>query len=362
MSWKIEELDGEIVRDVINLRDRFNLQRTDLKEYERNYSGGMVFNARNGVDYLIKRSSRATGRRATSLGPRSPETEAKLAEFLAGRERLNDRIVGVKGEIEKRRRKIVAHGVTRLPFEVGKIIRKLDQTGWLGDRLHIVGTMALFAYEARASVRIDGGQMSTDDIDLLNDARRKISLAGAVSQGGLVGVLQQADKSFMQSRQAFRAVNDKGFLVDLIGPHGYDPMRVPEPEAGRIRMARKISNELGDLEQVGIDGLEWLINAPKFEGITFDSRGYPVPIPTVDPRAFAAHKLWVSQRKDRDPEKKRKDVEQAIIAAVIAEEHLDLSFDDPTLSSVPRELIDGIDTIRDRIDEAKGSPPGWGLF
>ncbi len=364
--FKIKEMDADAVREAINIRDRYQIIRESRRELAHSYSGSISYEEINGGEYLIRRTGSRQGnanvRSRKSLGPRSPENDARMAEFKQRKKLLQDRIEDITKEIDQRRRIVQGRGLGRLPFETGRILRKLDERQWLGNRLHVIGTSALYAYEADAGIVIDAGVMATEDIDILNDVRRGIALSGDVSSRSFVAALKEADKSFAaEGKESFRAINRSGFLVDLIGPHGFDPMRVPEPEAGRIRQRRRFSEDADDLQPVGIVGLEWLISAPKFEAITFDSRGYPVWLPTIDPRAFAAHKVWLSSRPDRRSNKAARDKVQAVIAAVIAEAYLGLSFDDPTLTALPSGLIEGIEAIRSDIDRAHSDLPSGGL-
>jgi hypothetical protein len=87
-----------------------------------------------------------------------------------------------------------------------------------------------------------------------------------------------------------------------------------------------------------MDGLQWLINAPKAEVIAIDERGYPVNIPTVDPRIFGLHKAWLATRPDRSAVRSTRDREQAEVAAVIATSHLQLPFDGEYLERFPASL------------------------
>ena len=51
-----------------------------------------------------------------------------------------------------------------------------------------------------------------------------------------------------------------------------------------------------DMEAAALAGLEWLVNAPKFEQVDMGEDGRMTYLPTVDPRVFAVHKWWVSQQ------------------------------------------------------------------
>ena len=214
-----------------------------------------------------------------------------------------------------------------------RLLRSLDDNGLLGRTIRVLGTNALYAYEAVAGVRVDQGLTTTEDVDLLFDARARVSLiwdAGEDSNS-LLRLLQRVDKSFERSPQGFRAVNRTGYLVDLIKPIPEPPWK-SEPD--------RIGDDADDLVAVGIEGLDWLCNAPAFEAVAIDERGEPLPIVTSDPRVFAAHKLWLSKRSDREPIKRRRDLEQARAVARLAADYLQhLPFRAEELQMLPRDVV-----------------------
>lgn len=89
---------------------------------------------------------------------------------------------------------------------------------------------------------------------------------------------------------------------------------------------------------VPIDGLTWLLNVPRFEAVAMAEDGYAVRLMTVDPRAFALHKLWVAGREDRDPLKRPRDRAQARAAADLARRWLGLELDDEALLGLPKAV------------------------
>ena len=61
-----------------------------------------------------------------------------------------------------------------------------------------------------------------------------------------------------------------------------------------------------------------LMGAPKFSQVVIGRRGDPVTMVVPDPRALALHKLWLSQRQDREPGKQTRDrVQAAALAELI---------------------------------------------
>ena len=114
---------------------------------------------------------------------------------------------------------------------IARIIRALDTAGLLGAGIRVLGTHAIYAYEAAAGVHVDAGLTTTEDVDPLLDARRRLAVmtTEALEDASLIRRRQRIDKSFVRTDQAFRAVNDEGYLVDLIKPLRNPPW-ISEPQ------------------------------------------------------------------------------------------------------------------------------------
>ena len=198
-----------------------------------------------------------------------------------------------------------------MPKIIGDILKKLDQVQALSE-LRVVGTHAIFAYESMAAVELKMELLASGDVDLLYDVRQPVSLITKKLDGeGLLGLLKKADKTFeLSSTEQFRAINKDGFMVDLIGQDKGMLFAKPSP------MAKN------DLELVEIPNLEWLANSPRVEQVVIASNGAPVMMPVPDPRAFAIHKAWLSHQVDREPVKKQRDLNQALMVVAILQEYL----------------------------------------
>lgn len=336
---------------MIDTQQVFETWRETSREAGRRFRGSMRWAERNGVDYLLRK----TGRTERSLGRRSDKTEGIYAAFVNGRAANRDRLTGLAGRLDELAPVNRAMGLGRVPTIAARILRECDKAGLLGENLIVVGTNALFAYEVAAGVQIQSGLVASADIDLLFDARRRLSLAlEEVHAHGFIGLLRSVDTSFgpVHSR-SFRAANRDGYLVDLIRPQARDPIR------DRSRAAFTDLPE--DLQGVAILGLGWLVNSPRMEAVAIDERGYPAPMTVIDPRAFALHKAWISTREDREPVKARRDFEQAKAAAVIATRYLRRAFDSPDLAALPNSLRDLVPRITDAIEGAAygDGTPDW---
>jgi hypothetical protein len=325
---KINSLTAEQRRQLVDTQQAYDVWRAAKADSRHRFAGGMRWGERSGKEYLLRK----IGKTETSLGIRNPETEAAYEAFLRGRSENDDRLNGLAERLDKLAPVNVAMGLGRVPVIAARILRACDEQALLGEQLIVVGTNAMFVYEVQAGVQIESGLVATADIDLLYDARRRISLAVAgLSAAGLIGLLKTVDGSFAPARpRGFRAANRDGYLVDLIRPEAKDVFRDRLPTA--------LSDLPDDLEGAAIFGLTWLINSPRLEAVVLDERGYPARLVAIDPRAFALHKAWLSRREDREPLKAVRDLEQAKAAATIATEYLKKSFDSADLSALPNAL------------------------
>jgi hypothetical protein len=303
----------------------------EVEERQRANRGTLAFRNTNGHDYLVKWFYEDEKRKAKVLGKRSPETESIEREFSLARKSLDARAKSLRANLEKQARLNNAVGLSRLPLISARIIRAFERAGIGSERVKIVGTHALYAYESMAGGVFDAGFVATQDIDFLLDPRAPLRfvILDDLKQETLLGVLQSADRSFEITRQTFRAQNRDGFLVDIIQPERNPPWRKDAFETGK-----------GDLQPSPITGLVWLENAPAISQPVLDAKGFPVIMNVPDPRAFAIHKLWLSKQPMRGAAKARRDEAQAFaVAALVISELKHLPFDGRALRMMPREIV-----------------------
>ncbi len=297
------ELSDDQRREAVNTQQRYAAYR-QAEERARTYRGSMVWTHDGDRDYLVRSHYDKSGiRRQTSLGPRSEETETIKRDYDRGRSDAQSRLKSLKDAIARQSAINRAISLGRVPLIGARIMRALDQARMLGSGIHVLGTYAIYAYEAVAGIRLDPGLTTTGDIDLLFDARAGLTFAAneTVSHPSLLRLLQKVDRSFERSAETFRAVNRDGYLVDFIKPLSEPPWKKERQQVG---------SDADDLLAAAIEGLAWHENAPPFEAIAVDERGEPCRIVTTDPRVWAAHKFWLSKRPDREPLKRRRDEAQ----------------------------------------------------
>ncbi|MGL4489469.1 MAG: GSU2403 family nucleotidyltransferase fold protein [Rhizobiaceae bacterium] len=304
----------------------------ELKHRERSSRGSLVWMRAKGREYLHRSSYDDYGKRVqTTLGARSPETEKIREKFNAARDDVRRRVKTIDSKMALQAATNVARGIARLPLRSARIVRAFENVGISSERLKVVGTHALFAFEAMAGSMFDSRLTSTEDLDFLIDPRAPLRFIAndELPSETLLGVLQSADRSFELTRQPFRARNRDGFLVDIIKPERSPPWKNEAFEAGH-----------DDLQPSPINGLVWLENAPAIEQRVLDTSGFPLTMHVPDPRVFAIHKYWLSSQPNRDPLKSRRDKAQAFaVANLVITELKHLPFDGRSLRMLPREIV-----------------------
>jgi hypothetical protein len=297
----------------------------------RSYRGGMHWKKAKGRQYLFKTQDRhGYGK---SLGPRSAETEKILTDFRKAKKDAKARLANLKNRLNEQSRFCKAAMIQRVPKIVSGVLRIFEQQSLLGQNMLVIGTNAMYAYEAAAGVFLDRPLTATRDMDILWDVRTKLTLftGTETKPKNLLDILRKADKSFEPSAPgSFRAVNRDGYMVDLIKTEpkslvSREPVRMGGPD---------------DLKAVEIKNLNWLISSPKFSQVVIGEDGYPVTMVAPDPRAFAIHKLWLSGQPDREPVKKRRDENQGLAIALLVIKYMpQYKFETSELRMFPKDVV-----------------------
>ena len=343
-SVEMNEDQRRIFIDTAQLHEAF----MDAFARSRAYRGGMHWKKSKGKEYLFRSLDRSG--HGKSLGPRSEETESIHAEFHQNKQQVLDRLNHLTGQLKAQARFCKAARIARVPRIVTSILRLLEQHQLLGRHLLVIGTNALYGYEAKAAVFLAQGLLATRDMDVLWDVRPRLRLFAddSIDGSGLIHILKKADRSFeLSGKESFRAVNRSGYMVDLVKPEPRSVLKKEERHMGGS----------DDLFAAEIENLQWLVSAPKFSQVVIGEDGFPATLAAPDPRAFAIHKLWLSRRKDREPVKKKRDYSQALAVCRLILQYLpQYPFSPDDLRMFPKDVV--TDAFRAFIHQ--DLPPGYG--
>lgn len=305
------EIGGDARRQYMDALSTFTEWERSVKE-SAEVRGGMYWKPQGKTDYLIRTSPSNSQR---SLGPRSPETETIYRKFIERKAISESRVKTLLAQLGIHKRLNRALFVGRSPQMLVDILTMINRAG-IAEHFTVVGTHALYAYEAAAGVRIESGDvLATKDIDLLWDTRKRIRFSITMKATGqsMLGLLRKVDPTFRLRRdQRYTAVNDKGFEVDIIrrettegDPH---PLRITDAEDDFwVTQAEKAAE---------------LLNAPRFSAMIVSPSGDMARMTTISPIAFVRFKRWLAAQPTRDPMKRSRDTMQADVVEQIVAEYL----------------------------------------
>ncbi len=269
----------------------------------RPYAGGMYWKRQGEYEYLVKT---APNNRQKRLGPRSPESEKIYLEFTTRKRELEARLGSLREQLRDAQRMNKALKAGRVPATVVSVLQTIEAAG-LGSHFTVVGTHALYAYEAAAGVRIVQGALATQDVDLLWDARRRVQFMTDIDKldSSMLQVLQKADATFVRKAgHNETAINSKGFEVDFLRRQPVDG----DPHPFRF------SSDEDDLWPVQAVRASVLTSAPRFEHIVISATGHMALMRTVAPATFIEFKRWMAEKAaHREGPKRRRDLRQAEI-------------------------------------------------
>lgn len=280
-----------------------------------NYRGSMFWKKTGEREYLCRQYN---SWQSKSLGLRSPELENILMEFKSGKETSENNLKKLSEVMARHNRVNAAMRIGRTPNTVIGLLNEIRKSG-LQDHFLVIGTNALFSYETYAGVRFDGGITATTDVDFLWDSRKRLTLLADsdefFKEKGLIGLAKKVDPSFeLQEDLGYRAVNSKGYMIDLVKRRPKSLFDDKEPQ--------QLIKNPDDFWASKITNMDWLLSAPRFKQPVVGVNGSMAEMLTIDPRAFVLYKAWLSQLSERDPMKKPRDLAQARAVFNLIQERL----------------------------------------
>lgn len=277
--------------------------------------GGMYWHAGPAASPDAKYLVRTTPAGAeTSLGPRIPENIAIYDRFTQRKRESAERLSGLKAALDQHQRLNRALRVGRVDPLVVSLLARLASTQ-LSPHFRVVGTHALYAYEAIAGVRLGADTLATRDIDLLWDTRKRIEFTTQLARvsSSMLGVLKKVDSSFrIRQSQKYTAVNKDGFEVDIIRLEraGDDPHPI------------KLSSDDEDFWVVQARRANVLLDAPGFSAVVVATNGSMARMNTVHPATFITFKRWLASQPEREALKRRRDALQADAVQALIDQYL----------------------------------------
>jgi hypothetical protein len=305
------EWDASAARQYVDARAVF-VAHEQAAESAARVRGGMVWVTAKGTEYLARTTPAGA---QTGLGRRDDRTEKIHTEFHERKANAEERVARLRDQLKAHVRMNRALRVGRMPAIAVRVLARLHQAG-LDPFLRTVGTHAMFAYETAAGVRLPSEVMTTLDIDLLSDARRRMQFAAALDAEAptMLELLRKVDKTFsIDQHQRYTLVNDQGFQIDFLrrmqAEDNDHPIKLGRPEED-------------DVYVVQARRAEQLMSAPRFSEIVVATTGEMARMDTIHPAAFRDFKRWMARQPDREALKRRRDLLQADAVDQMLQERL----------------------------------------
>ena len=285
---------------------------------------------KDGYQLLAKENLR-TGRREY-LGRRGDETEKIIEQFRDSKQQIKERLKNMKEKLKRDQKLNKLEKIARAPKELVALFRKINELD-LDDKLIVIGTNSLYAYEAKAGIMIEEGHLATHDIDILNRKDKGVSFMFIAmnSSSSASEFLQSIDKSFHQSPKVpYRFINNDGVWIELITP------------SANTLQKRKNGNFFSDVLPLDMEGLQWIENARLFQETIIGLDGRSANITAIHPLEYAIYKNWLSQREDRDFLKHTRDIEQSRLVTEIIVEYMpdiDIKKEITNLKHISKEAV-----------------------
>jgi hypothetical protein len=241
------------------------------QDLRQEVAGAMGWKSVKGREYLIhsRYDRKISSKQTTSLGPRSPETEAIKASFERRREAADTALAGLEQPLDRAARLGKALRIGRMNSTAAAVLRELRRDHLLGPDLYVIGSTAIAGYEARTKTFLPKGlETAHGDLDLLTTRRD-----GREALDELLPVVHRADRSFRIQATAHHAsiANDRGFRIDL--------------HLRRDLERRVIS--AGGFYPDQTELLRQALLAMPVELVAFAKNGMPLEMTAIDPRSFS---------------------------------------------------------------------------
>lgn len=287
-----------------------------LKAFNKSFRYRMGWNKIQNKEYLFKECYDTKQREY--LGVRSADTEHIIDAFKKQKREKKEQLKKTKEKLVHLEKLSKFYKLARTPKILVEFFRKVNELG-LDDKLIVIGTNALYAYEVYASVFMEDENLATYDIDIFNKREKKLSVAlqTKLPQKTIKALLLDIDKSFSKSKEApYRFINDDNIVVEIITP----------------------------TSTLEILGTKWLESSKLEKKMVIGLNGVCAYISTIRPLEYAVYKYWLGEHERKDLMKQQRDIKQSFLVTKLIEEYI------PTIS-IESEL-DGIKNMsKDAIDE-----------
>jgi len=255
-------------REQRRLVEQMRATATDFAALARtryDFAGGMQWLTVKGKEYLARyrRDPLSGEQKSTSLGRRSPETEALYRRFTDGRADHERQLAEIQPTMAEQGRMAKALRLSRTPVEIADVARAFAFSD-LADHVSIVGEAAVYGYECELATLLPREMLPDDGLDLLVagvDPDDAVDEIAAALRRARVAV-RRADGAELRTEEGLR-------------------IRLTTPSMLDHAAALYAQNQPGAAEAA-----RWALEQPPIRSILIDRQGRPAPVSILEPRAY----------------------------------------------------------------------------
>lgn len=251
-----------------------------ILQSKRQLVGGLQWKTVAGNEYLYRYQPDpiTKQKRSTSVGRRTPETEALFNAFVAGRDSLALQAAEIEPVLESQKRVSKALRLNRYPDETARVATTLWEDNLL-EHMLALGENAIAAYE------VEYGAM----VDLSSVPKRREPPYPLEGRSALAFLIPH-DEEFLGAMIASLRRIDRSYQAFDTTVKGERGPSIRFLTTEMISEQATLSGRPDDAEV-----LEFLLDQPAISNVAISKSGRPVPVYAVNPLGFAAYELLTHQ-------------------------------------------------------------------
>jgi len=334
MDFYFVEYSDDQRKTYINSEMQYKSYLEKQIRFNKSFRFRMGWNKSQAKEYLFKEC--LDTKKRVSLGRKNEETLAIYDSFNRQKKELKASLKLSKELLIKNQKINKFTKISRVPNVLVNLFRRINELG-LDDKVIIIGTNSLYAYEAYCGVFIEEEHLSTFDIDVFNKRDKKISFAlkEKLPKKTLKGILLDVDKSFKKSKEAsYRFVNDDDIVVEIITP---------------ISKKEKQNDDFSGVINLEIDGIKWLESSKLHKQMLIGQNGKCAFVTTIAPLEYAVYKKWLGEHERKDFMKKQRDIKQSHLVTQLIKEYIPIIDIDDELQNIKNMSHEAIEQYKNEV-------------
>jgi hypothetical protein len=334
MDFYFVEYSDDQRKTYINSEMQYRSYLEKQLRFNKSFRFRMGWNKAQGKEYLFKEC--LDTKKRISLGRKNEDTIAIYEAFNQQKKALKASLKQSKELLIKNEKINKFTKISRVPNIIVNLFRRINELG-LDEKVIIIGTNSLYAYEAYCGVFIEEEHLATFDIDVFNKRNKKISFAlkEKLPQKTLKSILLDVDKSFTKSKEApYRFINDEDVVVEIITP---------------ISKKELQNDNFSGVMNLEIDGTKWIESSKLHKQMLIGQNGKCAFVTTIAPLEYAVYKKWLAEHERKELIKKQRDLKQSHLVTKLIQEYIPIIDIDQELKTIKHISQDAIEEYKQDI-------------